>query len=157
MRSLKVPGMGIGGAGSWHGERGRPELLRSAHNTKGKILILEPNAADVIRAHVAAFNSADASQVASGFHVDAKFCTGRDVVVEGRQSLKAFFEEAFRALSLKLTVEVLVVDDQRVAAQLQEHVVDDGVESVDHIAAFYDVEGGLLRSVKVYREGSATE
>ncbi|MFU8841279.1 MAG: nuclear transport factor 2 family protein [Nitriliruptoraceae bacterium] len=149
--------MDIAGVGSWREPRGRPELLRSADSAKGKIVSLEPNAADVVRAHVAAFNSADASRVASGFHVDAKFCTGRDIVVDGRQSLKTFFEEAFRAISLRLTVEVLVVDDQRVAAQFQEHVVDDGVESVDHIAAFYEVEGGLLRSVKVYREGSATE
>jgi nuclear transport factor 2 (NTF2) superfamily protein len=119
-------------------------------------VIHDPRAAEVVHAHVAAFNSADASRVASGFHVDARFCTGRDVVVEGRPSLRTFFEAAFRALSLELTVEVLVVDGHRVAVQMREHIVDDGVESVEHIAAFYEVDGGLLRSVKVYREGTAT-
>ncbi len=59
-------------------------------------------------------------------------------------------------LDLHLIVEQLVADGDRVAAQLRERVIEDGVESIEHIAAFYEVEDGLLRSVKVYREGGAT-
>jgi len=100
----------------------------------------------------------DAALVVAGFHTEARFCTGRDVVVEGRKALEVFFGEAFRALALHLTVQQLVADGDgdRVAVELREHVVEDGIETYDCIAAFYEVDGGLLRSAKVYREGSAT-
>jgi uncharacterized protein len=120
------------------------------------IVANEGDAAAVVRAHVSAFNRADASLVAEGFHLDARFCTGRDVVVEGRSALESFFRRAFGALALHLTVEQLVADEGRVAVQMRERVIDGGVESEEYIAAFYDVEDGLLRSAKVYREGSAT-
>lgn len=109
-----------------------------------------------VTAHLEAFNRGDADALAAGFHEDAVFVTGKDVRVEGRAQLQRFFAEAFEGMELSLTIAELLSDGPLVAAQLIERVVLDGREEHDHIAAFYLVSDGLLRSVKIYREGSAT-
>jgi hypothetical protein len=112
--------------------------------------------AEAVRNHVQAFNRGDSDAVADGFTADALFTTGRDIVVRGRSELRQFFGDALDGHWLRLEITGLVVEGNRVAAQLREHILVRDTESVDHIAAFYVVDGGLLRSVKVYREGSAT-
>lgn len=109
-----------------------------------------------VTAHLEAFNRSDADALAAGFHEHAVFATGNDVTIEGREPLRNFFAEAFQGVELSLTTAELVSQGPIVAAQMVERIVIDGQEEHDHIAAFYRVEDGLLRSVKVYREGSAT-
>jgi ketosteroid isomerase-like protein len=111
---------------------------------------------EVVLAHVAAFNARDVQALRAGSHEHVEFRTGRDVEVVGGEQLADFFRSAFDALDLELTVLELVADGDRVAVELRERVVADGVEVFEAIAAFYLVEVGLIRTVKVYREGSAT-
>lgn len=111
---------------------------------------------EVVLAHVAAFNARDVQALRAGFHEHVEFRTGRDVEVVGREELADFFRRAFEALDLELTVLELVAEGDRVVVGLRERVVADGVEQFDAIGALYLVEDGLIRTAKVYREGSAT-
>jgi len=110
--------------------------------------------AEVVKQHIEAFNARDLDGLLAGLREDASWVTGTDSF-RGAADLEQLFENAFAELSPRLQLESLLVQGERVACELREDYVADGVQRTDHIAAFYRVEAGLITAVKIYREGSA--
>jgi hypothetical protein len=110
--------------------------------------------ADVVRRHIEAFNTRDLDALLAGLGDDATWATGADDF-RGIPALRQLFASAFAELSPSLQLQSLVAQDDRVACELREDYIADGVERSDHIAAFYRVDDGLITAVKIYREGSA--
>jgi len=110
--------------------------------------------AEIAAHHIDAFNARDLGALMAGLSEDATWITGTDNF-GGAADLEQLFATAFTELSPRLHVESLLVEDERVACELREDYLADGVQRTDHIAAFYRVEAGLITAVKIYREGSA--
>jgi uncharacterized protein len=110
--------------------------------------------AEVVRRHLDAFNAADLDGLMRGFSDDATWVTGTETV-RGTAALKTFFAAAFADLSPQLRVESILAEGDRVACELREDYVADGVGRTDHIAGFYRVSDGRITAAKIYREGSA--
>lgn len=109
---------------------------------------------DVVLAHIRGFNAGDVEATVAGFADNAVFNTGKTVVT-GKATLREWFGTSMSALApVLLPTEPLTADD-RVAIELVEEIEEDGKVYRFHIAGFYRVEGGLIVSAKIYREGSA--
>jgi hypothetical protein len=111
-------------------------------------------AADVVAAHIAAFNAHDTSGLLAGLAPDAVWITGQDVVT-GRAALADLFDDWLWSLEPHLDPISIVADGNRVAAQLHESMTVDGERREFDIAVFFDVSDGLITRAKIYREGSA--
>jgi ketosteroid isomerase-like protein len=123
--------------GDWAGERGGDEAV-----------------AEVVRVHVEAFNAHGTRRLLDTLTEDVEWATGRDVI-RGRAALVEVFDDGLWELAPRLVVRTLVVQGDVAAAELVEALVVDGERRRFAIATFFVIEGGLIRSVKVYREGSA--
>ncbi|MEV6792393.1 nuclear transport factor 2 family protein [Streptomyces sp. NPDC051320] len=108
----------------------------------------------LIRTHVEAFNTHDLDTLMAGFTEDAVWVTGR-TTARGRAELTELFAGAMEGLLPTLTVQHLIVGEDRAACQMVETFTFDGAELTDHIAGFYDIAHGRIAAAKIYREGSA--
>jgi uncharacterized protein len=113
-----------------------------------------PDAAAVLRQHIAAFNQRDLDALIAGFTDDAVWVTGT-TAVRGRTGLTALFESAMAGLLPTLAIENLLAGGDRAACQMTETYTFDGEARTDAIAGFYRLRGGRIASAKIYREGSA--
>jgi uncharacterized protein (TIGR02246 family) len=120
-------------------------------NTAG---VTKADADAAIREQVRAFNTRDLEALLAGFTDDAVWITGT-TVVRGRAELAELFADAMAGLLPTLTVQTLLVQGDRAAAQMTETLTAHGEEQTFSIAAFYTLRGGRIASAKVYREGSA--
>lgn len=111
-------------------------------------------ARSVVDEHLAAFNAHDTQRLLAGFAEDAVWATGQDVL-RGRQALAELFDEGLWQLAPALTTLAIVADERRVAIELHERITVANEERAFDIAAFFTVSAGLIRTAKVYREGSA--
>ncbi|WP_326569093.1 nuclear transport factor 2 family protein [Amycolatopsis rhabdoformis] len=109
---------------------------------------------EILRRHVAAFNARDLAALLAGFTNDAVWITGT-TVVRGRAELTDLFRAAMTQLLPTLTIDDLLVDGDRVAAQLTERLTHNGEARTFPIAGFYHLRDGRIASAKIYREGSA--
>jgi hypothetical protein len=108
-----------------------------------------------IHEHVAAFNAHDLPRLLSSLAQDIIWQTGHDTF-RGRDELAEVFSDAFRTIAPSLTLHSLLIDHDRAACELRDHMTVDGVEREDWIAGFYVVDAtGVIRSVKIYRQDSA--
>lgn len=110
--------------------------------------------ANLIKAHVEAFNTRDLDALMAGFADDAVWITGT-TTVRGRAELAELFAGAMGGLLPTLTLQDLIVGNGRAAAQLVEVFTHEGVEHTDNIAGFYVIEDKRITSAKIYREGNA--
>jgi hypothetical protein len=108
----------------------------------------------LIRTHVEAFNTRDLETLMAGFADDAVWITGR-TTARGRAELTALFAGAMEGLLPTLTIQNLIVGQNRAACEMVEVFTFDGTERTDHVAGFYDIANGRIASAKIYREGSA--
>lgn len=111
----------------------------------------QPHADELVRAHVRAFNDRDLDGLLRTLADDAVWTTGR-TTVRGRAELAAFFAGAFAGLDASLTVRTLLADGRIAAAELTEAF---GRARAVPIAGFYELAGGRISRVRIYREGSA--
>jgi hypothetical protein len=103
--------------------------------------------------HVDAFNAHDTDRLIAGLHQDIVWATGSDVF-RGTSELRDLFDEGFWEMRPSLAVRSLVVEGETAAATLHEVlVVNDETLEFD-IAVFFTVRGDVIRTVKVFREGS---
>jgi hypothetical protein len=108
-----------------------------------------------IREHLAAFNTYDLPRLLGGLAQDITWQTGQDIF-RGRDELAAVFSDAFHTIAPTLTLRSLLIDNDRAACELCEHMTVGGVAREDWIAGFYQVDAtGVIKSVKIYRQGSA--
>jgi len=104
--------------------------------------------------HVAAFNAHSTARLLAGLAEDAVWVTGQDVVRD-HGGLRELFDDWLWSLDPELTVRTLVTQGDRAAAELREDLgVGEQRQSMS-IAVFFETDAGLIRSVKVYREGRA--
>lgn len=105
-----------------------------------------------VRRHLQAFNARDLDALLDGFDDDAVFATSEQLVV-GKHALRRLFGDSFvlppRA---RLELKHAVADDKAVACELVEEIETEGVFHTLEIAAFYQVSGGLITRVRIYRE-----
>jgi ketosteroid isomerase-like protein len=104
--------------------------------------------------HVAAFNAYDSMRLLAGLHRDIVWATGTDVL-RGLPALAALFDAGLWELRPSLEVRSLVVEGAGAAAIFVETLSVAGVTQTFPIAAFFELSDGAIRSVKVFREGSA--
>ena len=109
---------------------------------------------ETVRKHIDAFNASDLDGLMACFSDEAAWVTGTDSFC-GTTDLKELFANAFAGLAPKLQIESIIVDGNRVACELREDLVVDGVARSDCIAGFYRIESGRITAAKIYRQGSA--
>ena len=106
--------------------------------------------------HLDAFNDHHTDRLMAGFTDDAQWVTGADIF-RGKSALAGLFGPELWTLTPSLATLNLVVQVDRVAAELLEQLVIGSQTHRFHIAVFFNINmsGGLIRAAKVYREGSA--
>jgi len=110
--------------------------------------------AQLLEAHIAAFNDRDIDALLDGFTDDAEWVTGH-YRCAGRAELAELFTGAFAAIAPRLEVVRVVGGDELVAAELVERMTVDGQILEAPIAGFYTLHDGRIARAKIYREGSA--
>jgi limonene-1,2-epoxide hydrolase len=113
-----------------------------------------PQPAELVRAHVSAFNERDLVGLLDGLSLEVVWQTGADTIV-GRAEVGALMAAAFEGLAPSLEIRSVVAGDAAAAVEMVEHHRHEGVDEVAVIAAFFAFDGALIKRVKVYREGSA--
>ena len=109
----------------------------------------------VVEEHLAAFNAHDTDRLLATLHPDVVWRTGSDVFTGTGTLRRDVFDDGLWQLAPSLTTQTLLVDGPAAAAILTERLTVDGVEQSFDIAAFFTVDAGVIRSVTVFREGSA--
>lgn len=104
--------------------------------------------------HLAAFNAHDSTRLLAGLAADARWATGQDVLL-GSAALAELFDQELWSLDPSLELLSLICDGERAAAELRELITIDGAQRSFTIGTFFHVQHGLVRSVRVYREGTA--
>jgi hypothetical protein len=117
-------------------------------------IVIELDAATVVRRHVDAFNARDLDTLMAGFTEDASWVTGA-TIARGRGELTVLFAGAMAGLLPTLVIQNLLAEGDRAACQMTEMLTVARAERTFFIAAFYQLRGGRIASAKVYREGSA--
>jgi hypothetical protein len=108
-----------------------------------------------VRDHIDAFNAHDTDRLIAGLHPDVIWATGSDVFRGAAQVRDVLFDDWLWAMRPSLAARTLLIDGEAAAGMFHEVLtVDDEVRAFD-IAVFFTVSGGVIRSVKVFREGSA--
>ena len=108
-----------------------------------------------IHKHIAAFNAQDLPRLLAGLAEDAVWQTGQDTF-RGRAELAALFRGAFRAIAPRLTIRSLLIDQDKAACEMVEHMTVGSDTRQDFIAGFYRVDAdGVITTAKIYRQGSA--
>ena len=113
----------------------------------------DPQPAELVRAHVSAFNERDLVGLLDGLSLEVVWQTGADTIV-GRAEVGALMAAAFEALTPSLEIRSVVAGGGAAAVEMVENYRYEGVNEVAVIAAFFAFDGPLIRRVKVYREGS---
>ena len=108
-----------------------------------------------VLAHVDAVNAHDTDRLLAGLHPDVVWTTGTDVFRGVRQLGEELFDEGLWALQPSLAVRTLLVEGTAAAARLHETLLVGGERREFDIAVFFSVQDALLRTVTVFREGSA--
>ena len=108
-----------------------------------------------VLAHVDAFNAADTDRLLGGLHPDVVWVTGSDVLRGTAQLRDELFDEGLWALRPSLVVRTLLVEGEAAAGMFREELVLDGERREFDIAVFFTVRDGVIRTVRVFREGSA--
>lgn len=104
--------------------------------------------------HLDAFNNHDTAAVQRGLAADVVWATGTSLY-RGRGGLAAVFDDWLWSLTPHLEVTRLIANGPEAALECIETMVVEGTHTAFSIAVFFVVRDGLLKSVKVYREGSA--
>jgi ketosteroid isomerase-like protein len=105
--------------------------------------------------HLDAFNSHDTDRLIAGLHQDVVWATGSDVFRGTRQLRNDVFDEGLWAMRPSLAVRTLLVEGEAAAGTFHEVLtVNDELRTFD-IAVFFTVHDAVIRTVKVFREGSA--
>jgi hypothetical protein len=117
-------------------------------------IVIEVDAAAVVRRHVEAFNARDLDALMAGFTEDASWVTGTSTA-QGHGELAELFAGAMAGLLPTLAIRDLLAEGDRAACQMTETLTVAGEESTFFIAGFYQLRGGRIASAKIYREGSA--
>lgn len=112
------------------------------------------SAQELVDEHLAAFNAHDSERLLATLASDVVWATGQDVC-RGHDELAGLFDPALWELDPSLTPVRVLSDATNVAAELVERITVDGEPREFHIAAFFTVEDGLIRTAKIYREGTA--
>ena len=107
-------------------------------------------AARRVREHVAALNAQNLDRLLACFSADATWLAGADRL-SGSEELARFFQDLFSS-SPELSIETIVSDGDRVACELSERLVVDGVMRVDRVAGFYEVRGDRITAATIIRE-----
>jgi len=105
--------------------------------------------------HVEAFNARDTDRLLAGLHPDVVWATGSDVFRGIRQLREELFDEGLWAMRPSLVVRTLLVEGPAAAATLHETLAVDGGRREFDIAVFFTLRETLIRTVTVFREGSA--
>ncbi|GAA2406591.1 hypothetical protein GCM10010404_75890 [Nonomuraea africana] len=117
-------------------------------------LMIEVDAAAVLRGHVDSFNARDLDALMAGFTDDALWVTGSSVA-RGRGELTELFSGAMEGLLPTLTIQNLLAAGDQAACQMTETLTVAGEERTFSIAGFYRLRDGRIESAKIYREGRA--
>jgi hypothetical protein len=105
--------------------------------------------------HIDAFNAHDTGRLIAGLRPDVVWATGSDVFRGSAQLRDGLFDGDLWAMRPSLEVRTLLIDGEAAAGVFHEVlIVNDETREFD-IAVFFAVSDGLIRSVKVFREGSA--
>jgi hypothetical protein len=105
--------------------------------------------------HLDAFNAHDTDRLIAGLHQDVVWATGSDVVRGTSQLRDDLFDEGLWAMRPSLAVRTLLVEGETAAGTFHEVLtVNDELREFD-IAVFFTVRDELIRTVQVFREGSA--
>jgi ketosteroid isomerase-like protein len=105
--------------------------------------------------HLDAFNAHDADRLIAGLHQDVVWATGSDVFRGTSQLRNDVFDEGLWAMRPSLAVRTLLVEGEVAAGTFHEVLtVNDELREFD-IAVFFTVHDAVIRTVKVFREGSA--
>jgi uncharacterized protein len=112
------------------------------------------SAQELVEEHLAAFNAHDTERLLATLAPDVVWATGQDVC-RGHDELAGLFDPGLWELDPSLSAAHILSDTTRVAAELVERITVDGELREFHIAAFFTVEEGVIRTAKIYREGSA--
>jgi hypothetical protein len=105
--------------------------------------------------HVDAFNAHDTTRLIAGLHRDVVWATGSDVFRGTPQLRDDVFDAGLWTMRPSLTIRTLLVDGRAAAAILQEVLVVDDERREFDIAVFFTVHEAAIRTVTVFREGSA--
>jgi SnoaL-like domain len=105
--------------------------------------------------HVDAFNAHGTDRLIGGLHPDVVWATGSDVFRGTAQLRDQLFDEGLWALRPSLAVRKLLVEGDAAAGMFHEELVLDGERREFDIAVFFTVQDAAIRTVRVFREGSA--
>ncbi|WP_299952787.1 nuclear transport factor 2 family protein [uncultured Modestobacter sp.] len=108
-----------------------------------------------VLAHLDAFNAHSTDRLIAGLHEDVVWATGSDVFQGVRQLRDDVFDQGLWAMQPSLAVRTLLAEEETAAAVLREVLVVQEERREFDIAVFFTVGGGLIRTVTVFREGSA--
>ena len=114
----------------------------------------DPDLADLVREHVAAFNAQDVERLEAGLTADVLWETGTDVFA-GAKDVAALIRNAMTELAPSLEIRSIVSGTHQVAAELIEHWRYDDADHSAPVGVFYSFIDGRISRVRVYREGSA--
>ncbi len=108
----------------------------------------------LIESHFAAFNRHDPTALFEGLTEDVLWATGTDVF-NGKVELTELFDDWLWSTQRRIDVMRLIADGDHVAAECVEHMTLDRSPVALPMGVFFEVRDGLIRSVKVFREGSS--
>jgi limonene-1,2-epoxide hydrolase/heme-degrading monooxygenase HmoA len=110
-------------------------------------------AARTVREHVAALNEQNLDRLLACFSADATWVADTDRL-SGSEELARFFQDLFSS-SPEVSIETMVSDGDRVACEMSEQLVVDGVTRVNRVAGFYEVQDNRITAATIYRRAAA--
>lgn len=105
--------------------------------------------------HLDAFNAHDTDRLIAGLHQDVIWTTGSDLFRGTSQLRDEVFDEGLWAMRPSLAVRTLLVEGESAAGVFHEAITVDGELREFGIAVFLTVHDEVIRTVRVFREGSA--
>ena len=105
--------------------------------------------------HVDAFNAHDTDRLLAGLHEDVVWATGSDVFRGTAQLRDEVFDPGLWEWRPSLAVRTLLVEGERAAGTFHEALTVNGELREFDIAVFFTVRDAVIRTVRVFREGSA--
>lgn len=108
----------------------------------------------VIEAHFAAFNRHDTAALLQGMAEEIVWAIGTDTFL-GKTSLSDLFDDWLWSTDPHIDVLRLVVDGHEAAAECVEYLTLAGSRKSLPMGVFFEASDCLLRSAKVFREGTA--
>jgi limonene-1,2-epoxide hydrolase len=103
-----------------------------------------------VREHVAALNAQNLDRLLACFSADATWVAGANRL-SGSEELARFFQNLFSS-SPEVSIDTMVSDGDRVACEMREQLVVDGVTCVDRVAGCYEVHGDRITAATIIRE-----